>query len=402
MESRETDDENKLANSSRNPTLEGKRIIIMVADLLLGGSERQALLLSQYLSSEHGARVEFWGLGSAVGVVAQRCEQNGIPWRRISASEWFLGRVGKLRVLVKVFAALRKAQPDVILSYLILPNVVCGLIWRWTGARVCIWNQRDAGLERFGTRTEQVALRLSRCFVSNSLGGADFLTAELGVPPERVHVIHNAIRLAPARIDRASWRSDLGISGDTFTACMVANVSRYKDHETLLRAWRRVIDELATQGRSGMLLLAGRSGTTTTELKALAFDLNLSGSVRFLDYVDDIPGVLGASDLGILSSISESSPNAALEAMAAGLPVVGTDNSGMREALGPEGHEFLAPPGDVEGLANQILRFANDESLRERVGNINRLQIEREFNPSVTCAQMVALIVKGLQQTTHP
>src|SRR5205085_1382097 len=167
-----------------------------------------------------------------------------------------------------------------------------------------------------------------------------FLRSAFGAPPDRIRVIHNAVELAAPVRNRASWREALQLSERAFVACMVANIGPYKDHVTLLRAWRLVVDKLDVRDLDVALLLAGRFGDDVHNLKALAFDLGLDSSVQFLGHVDDIAGLLSAVDLGVLSSPSESSPNAILEAMASGLPVVGADNSGMREALGTKVREY--------------------------------------------------------------
>lgn len=385
--------------TSGNPTLDGARIILVVGSLELGGAERQALLLAEYLTQEENARVEFWGLGDREGLVARACEERGIPWRLVPVN-WFTSRKSdKARDLAKVTRAFRRAQPDAILSYLIVPNVACGLIWRWTGARVCIWNQRCAGIDRLGLRAERLAVRRVPWFTANSQAGAEFLTGTLGAPPDRVRVIHNGIQLDSPQLDRTAWRRSIGLHDDAFTACMVANLTKFKDHATLLRAWRLVVDRLEAEGRSGVLLLAGRFDETHDSAKALAFDLDLGKSVRFLGSVRDVSGLLAAVDLAVLSSPSEGSPNGVLEAMALGLAVVGTDNPGMREVVGPGGYQFLAPPGDAEALANRILRLATNSSLRAEVGSGNYLRIEREFNPRLTCQQMVSLIIEGMQDS---
>jgi glycosyltransferase involved in cell wall biosynthesis len=73
----------------------------------------------------------------------------------------------------------------------------------------------------------------------------------------------------------------------------------------------------------------------------------------------------------VLSSQSESAPNALLESMTAGLPVVGTDVPGIREILPPEQTASLAPPGDAETLANALVRLIDDPNARERLGRRN-------------------------------
>ena len=149
------------------PALNGARIIIALGDLELGGAEHQALLLAQYLIEEQHASVEVWGLGAKEGRAARICEERGIPWRLVTV-RWYAGRRNKVRDLARLTMALRRARPDAILSYLIMPNVACGLVWRLTGARLCIWNQRCTGTDRLGRRVEREAIKRVPWFATNS------------------------------------------------------------------------------------------------------------------------------------------------------------------------------------------------------------------------------------------
>ena len=381
------------------PNLEGTRVVVVLPELELGGAERQALLLARHLTGERKASVEFWGLSGRPGPVAEACEGLGVPWRLVPLP-WFAGRKERVKGLAQFAWALRRARPDVVLPYLIMPNVACGLVWRWTGARVCIWNQRDGSFERLAPRAEHRAVRRTPWFVSNSAHGAAFLTRTLGAPPERVRVIRNGVQLDAPRAGRAAWRARLGIDDHTVAACMVANLTRYKDHETLLRAWRRVLDYAGAAGRDAVLILAGRiegSGSTYPFLKGMAHDLKLGEGLRFLGQVEDVSGLLSAVEFGVLSSRAESSPNGVLECMAAGLAVAGTDNPGIRDAVRTDGYQLLAPPGDAEALAERILRLVTDPSLRAKLGAANRLRIADEFSLRRMCEQTSALMAEGLR-----
>jgi glycosyltransferase involved in cell wall biosynthesis len=153
-----------------------------------------------------------------------------------------------------------------------------------------------------------------------------------------------------------------------------------------------------------VLLLAGSldsSDNTRDATKALAFDLGLGRSVRFLGQVKDVSGLLGAADFGVFSSRFESSPNGVLECMAAGLAVAGTDIPGVREAVGAQGYELLAPPGDAEAMAERILRLASDSALRSRVGEANRARVETEFSPRLMC-ERTASLMEGFMRGPKP
>ena len=373
--------------------LAGKRIVFVLGSLELGGAERQAILLARQLQGRGGAAVEVWGFEHPGGRAAQLCEAHGIPWRHepFAYRPWRGGRWHWFVQLARLTRALRRARPDVLMPYYALPNVACGLVWRASGARLCVWNQRDEGL-RVHPRLESLAARLTPSFIANSPGGARFLHDTFRLASDAVHVIPNGVELAAAREDRAAWRTRLGLSDDHPAACMVANLSRNKDHATALRAWRHVADRAAAHVPPPVLLLAGMDIDTGTELRALVAQLRLDECVRFLGPVDDIPGLLAASDLAVFASPQEGCPNGVLEAMAAGLPVVASDIEGVRRVVGRSGAAHLAPPGDAAALAARVAHLLDDAETRQLAGWINRKRAEREFSPARLYEETVAVL----------
>lgn len=67
-----------------------------------------------------------------------------------------------------------------------VPNVICGLSWQRTGARACVWNQRDEGVTLFVEEWARPAAERTPMFVSNGVAGAEFLVRELGVDAAKV------------------------------------------------------------------------------------------------------------------------------------------------------------------------------------------------------------------------
>ena len=151
------------------------------------------------------------------------------------------------------FASLRDMaviQPDVLLPYTSLPNVLCGVVWRIIGARACVWNQRDEGRELPESRWLAAALKNVSRVISNSRQGADFLATHRGVAKERIDLVFNGVELPPPEKEtvRPPW---------PFVAVMLANIHKFKDHATLLHAWKIVCGPLP----ESMLLLAGAKTT---------------------------------------------------------------------------------------------------------------------------------------------
>lgn len=160
----------------------------------------------------------------------------------------------------------------------------------------------------------------------------------------------------------------------------IASVGRFhwkKSLETLIQAVRLLRDG----GQSVEVRLAG-SGLEEEKLRYLVHWLGLDQHVAFLGLLPPpaIRQVLEESDVFVLSSISEGLSNAALEAMAVGLPVVSTDIGGMDEVIVDSVNGFLVPPLDPAALAGVLQRLALEEGLGRRIGREARATVVRSFD----------------------
>jgi len=358
---------------------------------VLGGAERQALILARALVEDYGCHVDFLGWGGD-GILADKVRELGLrPWVfSLPEQQGRLNRIVSLVFLARFIK--REIRPDYLLPFVGYHSKIIGSIWRQTGARFTWWNQRDEGRKIYGSSLERRLMRTLPCIISNSFEGRDFLTDKFNLSAERVRVINNGVALPEETVD-SNWRKRLNLEPDDVLITMVANLTKYKDHETLLRAFALVRE--TTVGKRCKLVLAGREGETARDLKVLIYDLRLGNEVEMVGIVDPVSSLIGASDLMVHSSCREGCPNAVLEAMAHCKCVVGTDISGMQQALGSEvATQYLAPPGDVNRLAELITRFAGSPSERKLAGLENRMRIESEFGISRMTEQVLQTILE--------
>lgn len=381
-------------------SLKGKRIILVFGSLDMGGAERQGLHLANALQQRYGADVLVLGLKDQPGRLSQLCEEAGIPWCGFSFN-WGKTALTRVPNLVRLAGELRSLRPDIILSYTAIPNLACGIVWKYTGAALLVWNQRDEGLLLNRKFWHRHAVRSTRFFIANSGNGRKFLMDAYAADPCRIVVVHNGVEPCLPLNSREEWRSRLGISPDRSVGCMVANFHPFKDHETLLRAWAGVVSR-AGDGTAPVLLLAGRNDLGEESLRQLVEELKIAEYVRFIGKVDDVAGLLQATDLCLHSSKSEGLPNAVLEAMAAGCPLVATDIPGVREALGDAMSEYMVPMADSAAFAERICRLLADSGLRRRVGEQLRERVAGHFNldgMSATTAAFISEWVRDANST---
>jgi glycosyltransferase involved in cell wall biosynthesis len=204
-----------------------------------------------------------------------------------------------------------------------------------------------------------------------------------GFSARSVEVIENGIDLpAPPSETRDVLRGRLGLdAGRQYITC-VARFHPVKDHRTLLRAFER----LAGETPQADLLLVG-DGQLRSALEEETNRLGIRSRVRFLGVRHDVPSLLGASDVFVLSSVSEASSLTLLEAMAARLPVVVTDVGGNPEIVRHDIEGLLVPRADPEQLAGALLRILGDPGLGRRMGEAGRRRVEAHFRLDQTIAR---------------
>jgi glycosyltransferase involved in cell wall biosynthesis len=141
-----------------------------------------------------------------------------------------------------------------------------------------------------------------------------------------------------------------------------------------MRAWERAASELP-----GWRLLFLGEGPLDTELRTTAEKLGLADSITVVGRRPDIPDWLGASDIYALCSIREGLSNSLIEAMAAGLPSVCTQVSGVDELVREPGSGIVVPQDDIAAFADALVRLGRDPDARARLGEVGRKVVEGRF-----------------------
>jgi glycosyltransferase involved in cell wall biosynthesis len=188
-----------------------------------------------------------------------------------------------------------------------------------------------------------------------------------GWPGERIETLYNRIDIAAVQaeqVSREAARAHLGLPQDVWVVGNVGRLHPDKDQATLIRGFAQALPGLPT----GSLLAIMGSGRLEGSLKALAAELGVAGSVRFLGQVPQGRRYFKAFDVFVLSSDHEPFGMVLLEAMAAEVPVIGTDCGGGREVV--QGVGELFPLGAVSELAEALTRQAqlgDLQALRQRM-----------------------------------
>lgn len=252
-------------------------------------------------------------------------------------------------------------------------NLLCRLV------RLCVCIPRlvcTAHSTNEGGRLRMLLYRLTNCLADVSTNVSHEAVAAFealgAVPRGSMLAVPNGIdceRFRPDAMTRRQVRRTAGVDDNQRIVLAVGRFDLAKDYPNLLHAFERLADKIPET----RLWIAG-DGPLRSRMEGLCNELGLSGIVCFLGARDDVPDLMRAADVFVLSSAWEGLPLVLGEAMASSLIAVATDCGGVREVLGDAG--FLVPPRDSVALSRaleQSLAFSPEEALalgsraRERI-----------------------------------
>jgi L-malate glycosyltransferase len=202
-----------------------------------------------------------------------------------------------------------------------------------------------------------------------------------GINSRRVEVIYNGVNLEaysaqpPSPMEIAEARREMGVGEADFVVIQVARLDHLKDHVTAIETFNRVV----AQCPGAKLVLVGE-GPERAKIEEAVQRLDLGCSVRMIGLRQDVPRLIRAADLFLLTSISEGIPLTLIEAMAARVPVVSTRVGGVVEVVEEDRNGLLAASGDAPALAKHVLRLAGNPALRREFGERGRLRAEAMFS----------------------
>ena len=297
------------------------------------------------------------------------------------------GRV-TLAGLLHLWTLLRDQQPDVIQTWMYHADLLGGLVGRLAGRQPVVWNIRHSELELGKSRSSTVLVarlcaRLSRVIPHRIIVCAEHaarIHAEMGYDGARMVVVGNGYDVEEFRPDssgRARIRSELGVAQEERLLGFVARFHAQKDHDTLLAA----LSHLTAQGRPMKLVLIGPDMVrSNAELAELISRHAVEDYVLPIGIRADIPAIMTALDLHVMSSAGEGFPNVLAEAMACGTPCVSTDVGDARVIVGDTG--WIVPPRNPQALADGIgaaLDAMGDESRCRELQKAARRRVKRNF-----------------------
>jgi len=352
---------------------------------LVGGAEKQAAALASRFQSH----------GHEVMVVTERKDPawkarevvDGVPVYRISYPK--LRLIGAVVLFVRLAAYLvaNRRSYDVIHVHIVKYFAfIASVIGPMLGKRVVVkfsgWEELDRGILNDTVRARPVyrliswGVKRADCFVAIS-SEIEAALVRCGFPAERITRLPNGVDTSRfgSGADKASTRKALGMRDDATIAIFVGRLVNEKGLGYLLDAWA----DVSAIHPEAILYIIG-DGYLAGELHSKVDELGIGKFVVFTGEVSNVHEYMRASDLFVLPSLSEGLSNTLLEAMATGLPVVGTKISGNTDLIDDGVNGIVVEPGDSGWLASALKTMVGDAAVRERMGEASRVMIDRGYS----------------------
>lgn len=224
---------------------------------------------------------------------------------------------------------------------------------------------------------ERIAGRLTHLLICTCEGERGIAVRNRIVPPNRAAVVRTGVDLKRfhPQPDAHRIREDLDLPARHRIVGTVGAIVEQKGHRTLVEAAPLVIEEMPHT----TFVIVG-SGALRPELEARVSELGLGRRFRFLGHRDDVPRVLAGLDLFVMPSLWEGMPYALVEAMAVGVPVVGSDIPGIADLVRPHQTGRLTPAGDPVALAGAIRTALSEDGKSATMAQAAREMIVREHS----------------------
>ncbi len=388
-------------NSPQSSEKHRVRIIIVVNQLSLGGTERHLLQilprLQRVLQQEHfdvsvivikgGGRLEEAFREAGVPVTAP---DPGLPN--------FMQRIWSSFQIVKIIFE----RPDILHFFLPEAYLIGGVLSALCRQPITIMSRRSlndyqkrypiaAKIEHWLHKRTTVLIGNSRAVCRQLLDEAE--------DASKIGLIYNGVDLDMVNqtVSRSTARKELNLAQDAVVLVIVANLIPYKGHEDLVKALHNIKHKMP---QPWTLLCVGRDEGIGGGLEKRSNECGLRQNIQWLGELSDVSKYLAAADIGFLCSHEEGFSNSILEGMACSLPMIVTDVGGNAEAVIDGQTGIVVPTRSPSALGDAILKLALDDSLRATLGEAARNRVETTFSLE-TCVISYARLYRSLAKKDH-
>jgi glycosyltransferase involved in cell wall biosynthesis len=290
---------------------------------------------------------------------------------------------------------LKKKKFDIVYSHLFFANFVGRIAGKISGVKHVIATEHNVYLKRTYLKrlANMILSHLSYKIIAVSKSVKDYLVNLEKINPHKISVVYNGVNLNKYLFSlekRNALRNNLGLLENDFVVLSVGQVTLQKNYDLLIDVAYEVNYVL---GDKIYFFIAGRDECQLgAKLKEKVSELGLGDRVRFLGLRDDIPGLLSAADVLMMTSGWEGFGLALVEGMANGKPTLVNNISTPKEIVGQDGQYGLVAR-DQKEFANLLVKLKKDRLFYEKYVNLS-LQRAPDFGLEENIRQITKIFLE--------
>jgi glycosyltransferase involved in cell wall biosynthesis len=370
---------------------EAIRVLQALTKSEVGGTELMVLRLVRGVDrTRFACEVSFL---DGCGPMASRFQAESVPVHDLHGPGGFLGAARRLAALLKRrhfhivhLYGFRMSLLGRVTARVVSPRplIVHGI----RGLHITEGEETDRLPTQLALAVERLGAPWIDSYIANSQGAAAFLTTS-GIPGKKFTVIPNGIDLEEWSVTNRQATTRVP------TIICVANFRPRKRHQDLLES----LDLLHQQGMQIHCQLVG-DGVTRSAIAERVRQQQLNGIVEFMGSrtPHEVRQLLHAADIFALPSLWEGMPGSVMEAMAAGLPVVGTDVAGTQELVVDGVTGYLVSAKNPQQFATRLQRLLVNPGLRTQMGEAGRKRIQEHFSLTAMVRQHEEVYTRFVQE----
>ena len=355
-------------------------LLYVITKLELGGAQKQLLSLIRHLDKK---RFRLFLFTAEDGLLLpEALSINGLTINKSTSLERPINLLKDLLALIEIYRFIKKNNIEIVHTHSSKAGILGRLAARLAKARVIIhtvhgWSFNDyqpRGKRLFFIWLERLVAQVTdKLIVVSTYDQKKGLVNRIG-KENKYSLIRYGIDYTEFCIKDQNIREELGINTNDLVIGMVSCFKPQKSPQDFIRL-AFLVKKTSPDAR---FLLVG-DGILRERIKRLIRKFNLEKQVILTGWRRDIPRILSAIDVFVLTSLWEGLPISVLEAMAASRPVVSTHTGGVAEIIVEGKSGFLVPPKDMNKMSERLIVLLKDKDLRMRMGENARQGLNLNF-----------------------
>jgi glycosyltransferase involved in cell wall biosynthesis len=384
------------------------RVLHVITRLIVGGAQENTMFSAALLDKQrYRVEVVCGPQTGSEGSLIEETRQRGVPLTILPELVRQLNPVYDLIALWKLFKLFRDGKYTIVHSHSSKAGILARLAARLAGVPIIVhtvhgWSFHDhmsPGLRYIYIFLEKLTARFSDALIVVAKPDIQKgLKNGIG-KPEQYRLIRSAIPLDdfdPQLVDRVAVRQSLDIPAE---APVLGNVGRFSTQKNPLD-WVKIAGRVGRRLPQAWFLLVG-DGSLHIQVEQALKDEGIFERTKLTGLRRDVPRMMSAMDIFLLTSLWEGLPRVIPEAMAMGIPVVAYQVDGIVEAVQPGETGRLCQPGDLDEMTSCCLELLQDASRRSRMAGRCRQFAISEFDLDHMVAQIADLYEEQLKKRVN-